>query len=231
MRILICGQRGSGKTTLARELVEKTGANWYDGDEVRKAANDWDFSIEGRMRQARRMRKLCGDRPGLKVASFICPTAEMREAFSPDLTIFMDTVLRDGSVEIPTNCYTVRAFHPDHVARIVERIPQALMIGRYQPWHAGHEALFLAALQKYGYVNIQVRRMPQGPDNPYPHFSVRERIEKALIGYEGCYRITSGPDVRAVVYGRDVGYAIDKIQLPAEIEAISATAIRSSQNV
>ena len=225
MRILVCGQQGSGKTTFGRALAAQTGANFFDGDEVRQAADDWDFSDAGRLRQAQRMHDLTRGK-GVNVASFICPNAETRNTFSADLTVWMDTKTFDGSFTKPTDYHHVNNFDDKHVTRVIERIPQAVMIGRFQPWHDGHMALFLEAFKKYGYVNIQVRSMPYGPSNPYTHYAIRERIKRALIGFEGCYRISSAPNVQAIVYGRDVGYAIDQIQLPADIEAISATAIR-----
>ena len=55
MKILIMGLPGSGKTTLASKLALLLKAKWLNNDEVRKAANDWDFSEEGRKRQAKRM--------------------------------------------------------------------------------------------------------------------------------------------------------------------------------
>ena len=57
-KILIMGLPGSGKTTLASELVPLLNAKWLNNDKVRKAAKDWDFSEEGRVRQAKRCRKL-----------------------------------------------------------------------------------------------------------------------------------------------------------------------------
>ena len=58
MKILIMGLPGSGKTTLAKELVPLLKAKWLNNDKVRKDANDWDFSEEGRVRQAKRMADL-----------------------------------------------------------------------------------------------------------------------------------------------------------------------------
>ena len=60
-KILIMGLPGSGKTTLASELVPLLNAKWLNNDKVRKAANDWDFSEEGRARQAKRMDDLVND--------------------------------------------------------------------------------------------------------------------------------------------------------------------------
>ena len=57
-KILIMGLPGSGKTTLASELVPLLKAKWINNDKVRRAANDWDFSEEGRSRQAKRMADL-----------------------------------------------------------------------------------------------------------------------------------------------------------------------------
>ena len=56
--VLIMGLPGSGKTTLAKELVPLLNAKWLNADKVRTEYNDWDFSAEGRVRQANRMRDL-----------------------------------------------------------------------------------------------------------------------------------------------------------------------------
>tara|TARA_Y100000817_G_scaffold197694_1_gene154704 strand:+ start:61 stop:468 length:408 start_codon:yes stop_codon:yes gene_type:complete len=93
--ILIMGLPGSGKTTLASNLVPLLNAKWLNADEVRKAANDWDFSSEGRTRQANRMwtKALEFKIQGLNVvADFVCPTPAARELFPADYIIWMDTI-------------------------------------------------------------------------------------------------------------------------------------------
>ena len=93
--ILIMGLPGSGKTTLANELGPMLNAKRLNADEVRKEANDWDFSEEGRKRQAKRMAdfatklKSAGD---YVVADFICPTPEARKLFPADFIIWVDTI-------------------------------------------------------------------------------------------------------------------------------------------
>ena len=89
------GLPGSGKTTLANELGPMLNAKRLNADEVRKEANDWDFSEEGRKRQAKRMAdfavKLKND-GNYVVADFICPTPEARSLFPADFIIWVDTI-------------------------------------------------------------------------------------------------------------------------------------------
>ena len=93
--ILIMGLPGSGKTTLANELAPLLNAKRLNADEVRKDANDWDFSEEGRKRQSKRMAEFAIK---LKyegynvVADFICPTTEARRLFPSDYLIWVDTI-------------------------------------------------------------------------------------------------------------------------------------------
>ena len=100
-KILIMGLPGSGKTTLASKLVPLINAKWLNADEVRKAANDWDFSEEGRKRQAKRM---CDEAFKIKkegnnvIADFICPTPEARNLFPADYIIWVDTI-KEGRFE------------------------------------------------------------------------------------------------------------------------------------
>jgi len=89
------GLPGSGKTTLANELAPLVNAKRLNADEVRKQANDWDFSKEGRKRQAKRMAdfalKFRKD-GNYVVADFICPTHEARSLFPSDYLIWVDTI-------------------------------------------------------------------------------------------------------------------------------------------
>ena len=93
--ILIMGLPGAGKTTLANELAKLINAKRLNADEIRKAANDWDFSEEGRKRQAKRMSdaalKLKNEGSNV-IADFICPTPEARSLFPADYIVWVDTI-------------------------------------------------------------------------------------------------------------------------------------------
>ena len=95
------GLPGAGKTTLANELAPALNAKRLNADEVRKAANDWDFSEEGRTRQAKRMADLALKlkvEGNYVVADFICPTPEARKLFPADYVIWVDTI-KEGRFE------------------------------------------------------------------------------------------------------------------------------------
>ena len=94
-KILIMGLPGSGKTTLATELVNLLDAKWINADKIRKELNDWDFSPEARLRQAKRMSDYADKyiKEGhLVVADFICPLPKSRELFNADYTVWVDTI-------------------------------------------------------------------------------------------------------------------------------------------
>jgi len=89
------GLPGSGKTTLASKLVPLLNAIRLNNDEVRKAANDWDFSEEARTRQAKRMADFAEkykQEGHYVVADFICPTPKARELFNADFIVWVDTI-------------------------------------------------------------------------------------------------------------------------------------------
>ncbi len=89
------GLPGSGKTTLANELAPMLNAKRLNADEIRKEANDWDFSEEGRKRQSKRMAsfaKKLKEKGNCVIADFICPTPEARNLFPSDFVVWVDTI-------------------------------------------------------------------------------------------------------------------------------------------
>ena len=106
------------------------------------------------------------------------------------------------------------------------KAPTAQMLGRWQPWHEGHQKLFEKILEKTGQVLIMVRDIQGVDDNPFDFETVKSNIEKALIDYKGKYKIVLVPNITNICYGRGVGYKIEEIVLDEEIQKISATKIR-----
>lgn len=95
MKILICGLPGSGKSTLAEPFCKLINGVWLNADQVRTQYDDWDFSLEGRLRQAQRMRYLADGvvmAGRIAVADFVCPTSAARAEFAADYTVFMNTL-------------------------------------------------------------------------------------------------------------------------------------------
>ena len=93
--ILIMGLPGAGKTTLANELAKLIESKRLNADEIRRAANDWDFSEEGRTRQSKRMSEVAiklKNEGNNVIADFICPTPEARKLFPADYIVWVDTI-------------------------------------------------------------------------------------------------------------------------------------------
>jgi adenylylsulfate kinase len=111
--------------------------------------------------------------------------------------------------------------------------PTGLMIGRFQPWHAGHRALFEKILEKSGQVCIAIRdTYGTSEKDPLTAEQVMCFInEDLLTDYEGLYTLVVLPNITGVYYGRDVGYSVEQIKLEDEIESISATKIRAERNI
>jgi len=245
-KILVMGLPGSGKSYLSDKLATLLGAVWLNADRVRAEANDWDFSPEGRTRQAERMKRLAQeelDRGKHVIADFVCPTEKTRQDFAADYIVWVDTI-KEGRFEdtnqmfVPPEEYDFRV--PTQNAelwslRIADEIqeyvwdnrrPTAQMLGRWQPWHEGHQALFEEIVKKTGQVNIQVRDVQGVGDNPFDFETVKKNIEQALTPYKNRIKITLVPNITNICYGRGVGYKIEEIVLPENIQKISATDIR-----
>ena len=95
MKILVMGLPGAGKTWLSERLQKHLECAWYNADAVRKMANDWDFSPEGRVRQANRMRNIADYEKShgrTVICDFVCPTQQTRKDFEADITIWVDTI-------------------------------------------------------------------------------------------------------------------------------------------
>jgi len=247
-KILIMGLPGAGKTTLARELAPLLNAAVFNADEVRANINkDLGFSHPDRVEHARRMGWLCErvvETGGTAIADFICPTPEARAAFGPAFTIWLDRIdagrfADTNAMFVPPDRIDIRVTaegSPRHWAEKAlsilrpaydSRKPTALLIGRYQPFHDGHRKLIELAIDRVGQVCIAVRNT-QGTDakNPLGFFDVKSRIEAGLRHRAGRFEVVSVPNITHVFYGRDVGYVVERLELDAATENISATAIR-----
>ena len=247
-KILLMGLPGAGKTTLARALTPRLSAVHFNADEVRQHINkDLGFSEADRIEQARRMGWLCDQvvkAGGYAIADFICPTPATRAAFlegGEAFIVWLDRI-KSGTYEdtnrmfVPPERFDVRIppegsveHWRDEVARRVRPLfdpkrPTALFIGRYQPFHDGHKALIVKGLERVGQACIAVRDTGGIDDrNTFSFEEVRTRIEHALRAYEGRFVVQPLPNISHVFYGRDVGYIIERIELDAATERISAT--------
>jgi nicotinamide mononucleotide adenylyltransferase len=102
------------------------------------------------------------------------------------------------------------------------------MLGRWQPFHDGHYALFKEIIKITGQVCIQIRDVQGVDDNPFDLDTVKKNIEDRLNPeYEGQFKIMLVPNITNISYGRGVGYKIEEVVLPEEIQKISATKIRA----
>jgi adenylylsulfate kinase len=253
-KILIMGLPGAGKTTLARLAARRMNAVHFNADEVRAALSpELGFTHEHRIEHARRMGWLCDQvvaTGGVAIADFVCPTEETRAAFfagGPGVLVFVDRIgagrFEDtNKLFVPPDRRDLHVinrgspeFWTERLALLVRPVfdphrPTALMVGRFQPFHDGHKALAEEAIRRAGQVAIAVRNIHGVNDkNPFSFEYVRARIDHALREHEGSFIVLPVPNISAIVYGRDVGYTIDRIDLDAATEAISATAARERQ--
>jgi len=260
-RILIMGLPGSGKTTLATGLKNKLETDgktvtWFNADEIRKRFNDWDFSEAGRIRQSKRMFDLtvyeC--ETDYALCDFVAPLVEMRNNFKADWTIWMDTIRESRYADtnaafIEPEVYDFRVieqdaekwteFIGDHIFENSRRPifdwkkETVQMLGRWQPWHEGHRALFDRLIARTGQVIIQIRDVQgwQG-SNPFEVEKVKRFIKRDLDPiYQGQYEIQIVPNIVHIGWGRGVGYTSGEEMFDEKITSISATKIRKSLGI
>jgi len=105
--------------------------------------------------------------------------------------------------------------------------PTAQMLGRFQPFHEGHYALFEEIVKKTGQVCIEVRDVQGVEDNPFNFETIKKEIEGKLNPkYKNRFKVILVPNITNISYGRGVGYKIEEVVLPEKIQQISATKIR-----
>lgn len=259
-KILVMGLPGSGKTFFSEKLSDYLKSNkqtveWFNADDVRKEFDDWDFSEQGRIRQSKRMHDLgAKSNAGFVICDFVAPIPEMRNNFKADWVIWMDTIDK-GRFE-DTN----KMFHPPDLYdfRITEQNAEkwsefvgshiidnkrrpvfqskketVQMLGRWQPWHPGHRALFERAIAKTGQVCIMIRDCQGWNDtNPFSWSEVKQNIKRNLDPlFQGQYEIVVVPNIVNITYGRDVGYKIEQEVFDEETHSISATKIRKEMGI
>ena len=224
--------------------------DWFNADEIRKRFNDWDFSREGRIRQSIRMFDFaisCTE--DFVICDFVAPLVEQRNNFKADWTIWMDTInagrFEDTNQAFePPEVYDFRIteqnaekwaeFVGDHILynrrrpRFDWQKETVQMLGRWQPWHAGHRALFDRLITRTGQVVIQIRDVQgwQG-SNPFAVEQVKSFIRRDLDTiYQGQYEIQVVPNIVHIGWGRGVGYTHAEETFDESITDISATKIR-----
>lgn len=252
MIIQIIGLPGSGKTALAQALKERINAIHLNADEVRSTVNsDLSFTPADRIEQARRMgemaRLIAKQNVAPVIVDFVCPNDETRSAFGfADIIVWVDRI-KEGRFEDtnklwkdPIN-FHIRILEGYTVEQEVNTVIQAcglfdwsapttLQLGRYQPWHEGHQALKNEAHKRTDQVLVGVRNTYKTSEkDPLMYDEVAEYIKQ-----DNPFKntlILRLPNITNIVYGRDVGYKIEQVDLGAEIHAISATQKRKEMGI
>ena len=244
----------NGDISYGRALNEfidaKVLVSWFNADDIRRKYNDWDFSQDGRIRQSIRMFQFSMEAGGdYVICDFVAPLVEQRNNFKADWTIWVDTI-KEGRYEdtnkafVEPEQYDFRVteqnaekwaeFIGEHIIANRRR-PKfdwkketVQMLGRWQPWHDGHRALFEKLIARTGQVVIQIRDVQgwQG-SNPFEVEKVKSFIKRDLDPiYQGQYEIQVVPNIVHIGWGRGVGYTSGEETFDESITSISATNIR-----
>ena len=248
MIILVIGLPGTGKTTLAKSLASRSNLIHINADDVRSdLSSDLGFSPEDRIEQARRMgavARLLSNQGKDVIVDFVCPTEKTRDAFGhADKIIWVHRIESSryedtNSIWEDPNKYDLKINFGLTVEQEVNLVidafdlfdwmaPTTLLLGRYQPWHDGHSALKHEAHKRTKQVVVGVRSTYNTTEkDPFTFSQVKEFIQQK----EDNPFIVQFPNITNIVYGRDVGYKIEKVDLSPDIESISATEIRSKMS-
>lgn len=261
----LTGLPNSGKTTLSKELSRHIHAEILDGGEIRKLANNFDFSKEGRARHMRTVAEMAYKLSKYTpvIVALVSPIKDIREEIMKKYGNFIEIYVKcsvgvcakrdkkdlyqkaiKGEInnftgisdpyEEPTNATIVNTekLSPEECAKkILDEHPQnkkySMFIGRWQPLHEGHQALFDSVRQEGKNILIGVRNTGIDENNP---FSIAERIKMIKTQIPDAEIIVM-PDIEELVIGRKVGYKIREIKLDKEIESISGTKIRNQMKI
>ena len=251
MIIQIIGQSGAGKTTLAIELADKINAIHINADKVRGDLNkDLGFELSDRIENARRLgalARLLDEQGYIVIVDFICPTEKTRDAFGiVDYIVWVNRI-KEGrfidtnkmwenpikfDIEIPEGMSVAQETDLviSHCKLYDWSKPTTLMLGRYQPWHEGHHALYGEAQKRTDQVVLGVRNTYKTSEkDPLRFNEVKSYIEADPTMVAAM--VVKFPNITNIVYGRDVGYNIEQIKLGDDIEAISATQKRKDMGI
>lgn len=246
MIILLFGLPGSGKTALAEKLLQHLDAIHINADQVRaELSSDLGFSMQDRLEQARRLgavARLLSTQGKIVIVDFINPTLETRAAFGEaDLKVWVNRIDK-GRFEDTNSIWQIPA-NTDYDLEVTSGLslegeknlilektslidwkkPTTLMLGRYQPWHEGHEALKDEAHKRTDQVLVGVRDTHGTSEkDPLTYDEVVGYIHQNSKGRMGTL-VLKLPNITNIVYGRDVGYKIEKIELSPEMQEVSAT--------
>lgn len=240
MILWLTGQSGAGKTALAKRLQEDWPCIILDGDEMRDSISvGAGFSPEERAEHNFRVARLAKElsKQTNVVVSVIAPLNDVRKAISRDIDltwVYIKRTLpeREGHFYEEPEC--VLTLDHDELdieqsynrlrrrLNIAEKKQYSLFIGRWQPLHDGHLALFNEVRKEGKCIAIGIRDTEITEDNPY---SSQQRI-KMIKEKVPDAKIFVMPDIEEVVYGRRAGWGVREICLDKNTEEISATAIR-----